>query len=85
MIFSDIVARLAQSSSESDSENENSPTGEAPMIEQNFEIDFNEHLQAFQDTVPRYIKCKKGRRQKRKTKKEKSDGKIVATFIHRIE
>ncbi|XP_015524854.1 ankyrin repeat and zinc finger domain-containing protein 1 [Neodiprion lecontei] len=69
----DIVARLAQSSSESESDDDSGPTNEVPLIEQSLEMDFNEHLQAFQDTVPRYIKAKKGRRQKRKSKKEKND------------
>lgn len=81
----EIVARLAQSSSESESENDDGPATDVPIIEQSFEIDFNEHLQAFQDTVPGYIKCKKGRRQKRKTKKEKSDELIANEVLNNLK
>ena len=40
------------------------------LIEQELEVEFNENLLAFQDTVPRYMKNKKARRQKKKTKKD---------------
>ncbi|XP_012257096.2 ankyrin repeat and zinc finger domain-containing protein 1-like isoform X2 [Athalia rosae] len=73
----EIVTRLAQSSSESVSDDDSSPATDIPIIEQNSEIDFNEHLQAFQDTVPKYIKSEKRWRQKRKPKKEKTDGNEV--------
>ncbi|XP_032667918.1 ankyrin repeat and zinc finger domain-containing protein 1-like [Odontomachus brunneus] len=63
----EIVARLAQSSSESEVD-ENMPL--SSIIEQDLEIEFNEHLLAFQDTVPRYMKNKKARRQKKKVKKD---------------
>lgn len=66
--FTEIVAKLAQSSSESEVD-ENLPLS-VPMIEQDLEIEFNEHLLAFQDTVPRYMKNKKARRQKKKVKKD---------------
>lgn len=66
--FTEIVARLAQSSSESEVD-ENLPLS-VSIVEQNLEIEFNEHLLAFQDTVPRYMKNKKARRQKKKTKKD---------------
>ncbi|XP_043520849.1 ankyrin repeat and zinc finger domain-containing protein 1-like [Frieseomelitta varia] len=69
----DIVARLAQSSSESELDSQIS-TPNIPMdvslIEQELEIEFNENLLAFQDTVPRYMKNKKIRRQRKKTKKD---------------
>ncbi|XP_033359843.1 ankyrin repeat and zinc finger domain-containing protein 1-like isoform X1 [Bombus vosnesenskii] len=68
----DIIARLARSSSES--ELDQTGTSNIPMdvslIEQELEIEFNENLLAFQDTVPRYMKNKKARRQKKKTKKD---------------
>jgi len=44
-----------------------------PLIEQIVEVNFSENLQAFQDTVPRYMKNKKANRQKKKVKK---DGKV---------
>lgn len=70
---SDIVARLAQSSSESELDSQlgsaNIP-GNVVLIEQELEIEFNEHLLAFQDTVPRYMKNKKARRQRKKPKKD---------------
>lgn len=69
----DIVTRLAQSSSESEIANhldtENIPA-DVTLIEQELEIDFTENLLAFQDTVPRYMKNKKARRQRKKTKKD---------------
>ncbi|XP_076235610.1 tRNA endonuclease ANKZF1 [Calliopsis andreniformis] len=69
----DIVARLAQSSSESELDS-HLGTGTMPpevsLIEQELEIEFNEHLLAFQDTVPRYMKNKKFRRQKKKTRRD---------------
>ncbi|XP_076666695.1 tRNA endonuclease ANKZF1 [Andrena cerasifolii] len=68
-----IVARLAQSSSESELDSQlgsaNIP-GDVDLIEQELEIEFNEHLLAFQDTVPRYMKNKKARRQRKKLKKD---------------
>lgn len=49
-------------------------TPNAPMdvslIQQELEVEFHENLLAFQDTVPRYMKNKKSRRQKKKTKKD---------------
>ncbi|XP_017788648.1 PREDICTED: protein vms-1-like [Habropoda laboriosa] len=69
----DIVAKLAQSSSESELDSQIS-TANIPMDvslnEQELEIEFNENLLAFQDTVPRYMKNKKARRQKKKTRKD---------------
>ncbi|XP_011152539.1 ankyrin repeat and zinc finger domain-containing protein 1 [Harpegnathos saltator] len=64
----EIVTRLAQSSSGSEVD-ENLPLS-VSIIEQDLEIEFNEHLLAFQDTVPRYMKNKKARRQKKKVKKD---------------
>lgn len=66
------MAKLARSSSESEIDN---LALVVPIIEQELEIDFREHLQAFQDTVPRHLKSKKLRQKKRKEKKERSDGK----------
>lgn len=40
------------------------------LIQQELEVEFHENLLAFQDTVPRYMKNKKSRRQKKKTKKD---------------
>lgn len=48
------------------------------LIEQKLEIEFNENLLAFQDTVPRYMKNKKIRRQRKKTKK---DGDYLYIYI----
>lgn len=45
-------------------------SSDLPLIAQNFEVDFSENLQAFQDTVPKYMKNKKAHRQKKKVKKE---------------
>ncbi|XP_017890086.1 ankyrin repeat and zinc finger domain-containing protein 1-like [Ceratina calcarata] len=68
----DIVAKLAQSSSES--ELDSIGAGGVPMdvslIEQEMEIDFHENLLAFQDTVPRYMKSKKARRQRKKARRD---------------
>lgn len=66
--YTEIVARLAQSSSESEMD-ENLPLS-VSIITEDLEIEFNENLQAFQDTVPRYMKNKKARRQKKKVKKD---------------
>lgn len=68
LYFIDIIVRLAQSSSESEMD-ANFPL-DAPLIEEDFEISFRENLQAFQDTVPRYMKNKKAHRQKKKVKKD---------------
>lgn len=68
---------LAQSSSDSEMDSQSGTAGipmDITLIEQEMEIELNEHLLAFQDTVPRYMKHKKARRQKRKTKK---DGKLL--------
>nr|XP_033328038.1 ankyrin repeat and zinc finger domain-containing protein 1-like [Megalopta genalis] len=69
----DIVAKLAQSSSESELDgqlgNANIPM-DVMLVEQELEVDFREHLLAFQDTVPRYMKNKKSRRQRKKSKKD---------------
>ncbi|XP_078034517.1 tRNA endonuclease ANKZF1 [Augochlora pura] len=69
----DIVAKLAQSSSESELDgqlgNANIPM-DVMLVEQELEVDFHEHLLAFQDTVPRYMKNKKSRRQRKKSKKD---------------
>ncbi|XP_054010497.1 ankyrin repeat and zinc finger domain-containing protein 1-like [Hylaeus anthracinus] len=69
----DIVARLAQSSSESELDSQLG-TNDIPMdvsfVEQDLEVDLTEHLLAFQDTVPRYMKNKKTRRQRKKSKKD---------------
>lgn len=66
--FTDIIVKLAQSSSESEMD-ANVPL-DGPLIEENFEVSFRENLQAFQDTVPRYMKNKKAHRQKKKVKKD---------------
>lgn len=52
-----------------------------PLIEEDFEISFRENLQAFQDTVPRYMKNKKAHRQKKKVKK---DSKFLFFLISNI-
>lgn len=68
----DIVAKLAQSSSESELDSiaaANIPM-DISLIEQEIEIDFHENLLAFQDTAPRYMKNKKARRQRKKTKRD---------------
>lgn len=41
---------------------------------EDYEVDFSERLKAFEDTVPRYLKNKKIRQQKRKTKKDRAEG-----------
>ncbi|XP_036148838.1 ankyrin repeat and zinc finger domain-containing protein 1 isoform X2 [Monomorium pharaonis] len=64
----DIIVRLAQSSSESEMDAHFSLN--FPLTEENFEVSFKENLQAFQDTVPRYLKNKKAYRQKKKVKKD---------------
>ena len=51
------------------------------LIEQELEIEFNENLLAFQDTVPRYMKNKKIRRQRKKTKK---DGEYLCICIYNV-
>lgn len=51
------------------------------LIEQELEIEFNENLLAFQDTVPRYMKNKKIRRQKKKTKKE---GEYLYIYVYYV-
>lgn len=66
--FTDIIVRLAQSSSESEMD-ANLPLN-IPLIEENFEVSFRKNLQEFQDTVPRYMKNKKAHRQKKKVKKD---------------
>lgn len=75
----DIVAKLAQSSSESELDKVeeldnqiNTPNipMDVSLIQQELEVEFHENLLAFQDTVPRYMKNKKSRRQKKKTKKD---------------
>lgn len=48
------------------------------LIEQDLEVDFRENLLAFQDTVPRYMKNKKSRRQRKKSKK---DGTLLYDFM----
>lgn len=55
-----------------------------PLIEHNMEIDFREHLLAFQDTVPRYMKNKKTRKQKKKVKKNHTDGNVLFMIIIQI-
>ncbi|KAL0131280.1 hypothetical protein PUN28_002681 [Cardiocondyla obscurior] len=64
----DIIVKLAQSSSESEMD-ANFPI-DIPLTEENFEVSFRENLQAFQDTVPRYMKNKRAHRQKKKVKKD---------------
>lgn len=70
--FTDIIVRLAQSSSESEIDAQ-LPL-DTPLVEQTVEVDFFESLQPFQDTVPKYMKNKKANRQKKKVKK---DGKVI--------
>ncbi|CAL7951191.1 unnamed protein product [Xylocopa violacea] len=65
----DIVAKLAQSSSESEIDTDNIPMN-VSLIEQELEVEFHDNLLAFQDTVPRYMKNKKTRRQRKKAKKD---------------
>lgn len=67
--FTDIILRLAQSSSESELDSRTNPL-DGPLIEQDVEVEFAENLLAFQDTVPRYLKNKKAYRQKKKVKKD---------------
>lgn len=77
--FTDIVTRLALSSSESELDEKHDPANlllNFPLIEHDLEIEFNEHLLAFQNTMPRYMKNKKTRRQKKKEKKD--DGKFYS-------
>ncbi|XP_012275018.1 ankyrin repeat and zinc finger domain-containing protein 1 isoform X2 [Orussus abietinus] len=69
----DIVARLAQSSSESEL-NLNINSMDIELVEEDFQINFEDHLQAFQDSVPRYLKNKKIRRQKKNIRKNRNDG-----------
>ncbi|XP_072749414.1 tRNA endonuclease ANKZF1 [Anoplolepis gracilipes] len=64
----DIIVRLAQSSSESEMDAQ-LPLATS-LVEQTVEVDFCENLQAFQDTVPKYMKNKKANRQKKKVKKD---------------
>lgn len=71
LFFADIIVRLAQSSSESEMDAQ-LPL-DVSLIEQVVEVNFSESLQAFQDTVPKYMKNKKANRQKKKVKK---DGKV---------
>lgn len=66
--FTDIIVRLAQSSSESELD---ANTVDITLVEQDHEADFTENLLAFQDTVPRYLKNKKAHRQKKKVKKDR--------------
>lgn len=80
----DIVARLAQSSSESELDSQLGAANistDVFLMEQKVEINFNEHLLAFQDTVPRYMKNKKSRRQRKKSKK---DGESLCSFYRVI-
>lgn len=76
--FTDIIVKLAQSSSESEMD-PNFPM-DFPLTEENFEVSFRENLQAFQDTVPRYMKNKKAHRQKKKVKKDSK-----STFFNRYK
>lgn len=70
----DIVARLAQSSSESDFDPTENSMIDVPLYAEDCEIAFNEHLRAFQDTAPRHIKNRKMKKQKRKVKKDRAEG-----------
>nr|XP_050852138.1 ankyrin repeat and zinc finger domain-containing protein 1-like isoform X1 [Vespula vulgaris] len=81
----DIVIKLALTSAESETSENNSCTDnrvDMPLIEHNMEIDFREHLLAFQDTVPRYMKNKKTRKQKKKVKKNHTDESAVNEVLH---
>lgn len=72
-LFQDIIARLAMSSSESDSSSvsdENIVELNFSIVEENCHVDFTEDLQAFQDTLPKNMRHKRLRRQKKKPKKE---------------
>lgn len=75
---------MALTSTESETNENNSCTNnqvDMPLIENNMEIDFREHLLAFQDTVPRYMKNKKARKQKKKVKKNHTDGSVLFMTI----
>ncbi|KAI4504016.1 hypothetical protein M0802_000487 [Mischocyttarus mexicanus] len=82
----DIVIKLALTSTESETSENNDHTNDQmnmSLVEHNMEIEFREHLLAFQDTVPRYMKNKKARKQKKKVKKTHTDGKsIVNEVLH---
>lgn len=79
----DIVVKLALTPEESETENDcNTTEGNMPLIEHNVEIDFREHLMAFQDTVPRYMKNKKTRKQKKKVKKGHADDSPVNEILY---
>ncbi|XP_051174741.1 ankyrin repeat and zinc finger domain-containing protein 1-like [Leptopilina boulardi] len=79
----DIVARLARSSSESDygCQENSSNNINFHLTAEDLKIDFEENLQAFQDTVPRYLKNKKMRQQKRKTRKERSEEQLPTSLF----
>lgn len=81
----DIVIKLALTSTESETSENNDYTNDQvnmPLVEHNMEIEFREHLLAFQDTVPRYMKNKKARKQKKKVKKNHTDEPIVNEVLH---
>jgi len=75
--FTDIIIKLAQSSSESEIDPNFSM--DVPLIEENFEVSFRANLQPFQDTVPRYMKNKKAHRQKKKVKKDSKSHFLIDT------
>ncbi|KAL2735278.1 ankyrin repeat and zinc finger domain-containing protein 1-like isoform X1 [Vespula squamosa] len=76
----DIVIKLAESETSENNSCTNNRV-DMPLIEHNMEIDFREHLLAFQDTVPRYMKNKKTRKQKKKVKKNHTDGKSAVNEV----
>ncbi|XP_035725892.1 ankyrin repeat and zinc finger domain-containing protein 1-like isoform X2 [Vespa mandarinia] len=81
----DIVIKLALTSTESETNENNSCTNnqvDMPLIEHNMEIDFRENLLAFQNNVPRYMKNKKARKQKKKVKKNHTDESAVNEVLH---
>ncbi|XP_033226186.1 ankyrin repeat and zinc finger domain-containing protein 1-like isoform X2 [Belonocnema kinseyi] len=80
----DIVARLARSSSESEYDGQEMSADNIinfSLSAEDYEIDFKENLQEFEDTVPRYLKNKKIRPQKRKTKKERSEESVLSNLL----
>lgn len=71
--FSDIVARLAESSSESEFDKIDGSMKvpyEHLVIEENITVNFQDDLQAFQNTAPRSMRNKKTNRKKRKERKD---------------
>ncbi|XP_043272058.1 ankyrin repeat and zinc finger domain-containing protein 1-like [Venturia canescens] len=77
----DIVAKLAQYSSGSELDYTENVAIDFPLITQDCEVDLNDHLLAFQNTVPRHVKIRNIKRQKRKVKKERVEGELPINEI----